>query len=298
MNKKLTRFFVFAISGTAALLSYQNCSKVSFGQAAQKADESSTALSTDPEGTSSQPTQPTQTTQPPPKNPSQSVDPRELDCGAKFVGASTAITYDSRVLKNPPAVDVTSADLSKGPNLDVENVNEVRQIPGDIRLTSAKIASITNLSGDVIDFNAQIVGQMNNFTSNRILMVTHRLGTAQGFNADFCISAQQIDSLGGMVGKLSVFGRNENGKKAVIKYLGQVSSFISLYDVEVQSPLNVSNYDGKLVNSHLVKIEGSQVDMTLYDSVIDEVSGTRGIIRLKGTSKVLKSDGLATIVKE
>lgn len=295
MEVKRARNLILGFAAFAVMFSFQNCNKVTFDPAEQVVQSSTTA----PVPTTPMPPAPTPTPNPTPAPiPSQSPDPREIDCGPKFVGISTAITYDRRTLRNPPAVNVTEANLAGGPNLDIENVNLVHQIRSQINLTAANINTIGNFDADIVDFNAQNVREISNFRSNRILMVTRRLGIAQLFNADFCISAQQIDYLHGLTGKLSVFGRNENGQKAVVRTLGQISGFVSLYDIEVQSPLSGSNYQGKLVNSRLVRIDNSDVDIILQDSVIDEVVRTRGTIRLRGNSRVLRYDDQIRIVRE
>lgn len=295
MNKN-QNIILITLSLAMIIVSFQNCSKIKVHDMAnlsQKADAAlvqsdvggPTGLGTDapPIIADAPPTTIIDQSQQP-----LALDPREINCGGMMTFVP-AISYESRKLIDSPAISIKGFAGNK--NVDAENINEISNFSGDLTVVASSIGRISSFSSNNVNVNSLTINEMTSFSASKVLVAVSSLGHADCIASDLCLSAQKIGSIRDIATRLSLFGRGEGGQRATIGELSHIAGFIAVYNFEVGTvaPLSGAAIFGKFVNSHISKIENAAFEITLENSILDEVGNAAGIIHLKGNSKVLKS---------
>lgn len=295
MKEMMLKSFIFGLVGTLLILFYQNCSKVNFRNLPK---ESSKVQGNNPNiddlGDPELGDDPELVDGPLPIDEVSDLDPREIHCQSMKPGLASAIVYDSRTLTG--SADVSYGQSAGSLKVDAENISSISGFAGLVHVTASSIDTVSGVASSGAIFNVQSIGKIHGF-AGLLEVTTHSFESANSMAADMCLSAQTVGTLSGLGARLSLYGRNEDGKKATVESISGVASFLSAYDIDFKNGISGTAIMAKFVNSHIPRIDGSAVDIILVDSTIDEISHSSGRIVLKGNSKVLQYNSSSIVIE-
>jgi hypothetical protein len=141
--------------------------------------------------------------------------------------------------------------------------------------------------GDTLLINAVNVGNMNDFSLNNSLAIAARsIGDLTRISANtMCLSAQSVNSISHTGPNIVIFGRGENGQKAVVHEVRNAEATLSFRDVQVDS-ISQGTFTIRVENGVLKNIDTIQADITLVNSRLETAIGAAGTIHLVGTSSI------------
>lgn len=300
---KRTRLSLFLFLSSCLILGFQNCSKVGVSTLESNAKATGQVNDVPPdhelpdspaEVPPQEPGEPPVVMNPPvdypPETPqSPDLHPLEIRCQGMDPSVVPAVVYDSKTLQGTAPVDVSGFEIMlKSSNIDAENIGSISKFAGNLTVTSSHMESISDFASHHTRVNTQTLGSMERFAASQVQIIAHEVGEIGSSASDICISAQKINTIARKAGRLSLYGRIENGQKSTIQSLGAIGGFLSVYNFEIPQGISNVALNAKLVNSHVSKIENAAIHLILVDTIVDEISRSAGTVILKGNSKILK----------
>lgn len=279
-----------AALGLATLVSFQNCSNVSFDATPNAKgendliqidypDSQSLPDVVDEPGSEQEPTSPPTTQQPPTASPTPLPElPKDPDVETAYAycdGLPTAPALVSNSTQNALLQDIRD-DRAISDKNDVRVVN----MRGNLTIEKSNRAEIENVRGAaaISAGEVSVVNYRYERDGDGMLIDTNKLMKFENTRSPLCVRAAAFESMVNLRSEEPIvfIGRTVNGKKPQLDRLENLRGVVIIRGVDVKSLVNFRGVKLVLENSVVGHLENVRTDIYMKDSIIGSEVNVQG----------------------